>query len=447
MAIKKVTIENFKRINFVEVSLNNGVLELHGPNAAGKTSVIEAIEGTLLGARKIPSNPIQQGKERSRTVVETDDYKAERRFWRDKNNVMQTELIVTDKQDHLIKKPQEFLNKIHSDIFFRPTDFISMQAKERLGVLKRALNLDFTQLDSERLRLFNERREVGREVLMTEGHLRDYKDLPEIKELRDSKEVINDISEIKKMFDREVQHEASYKRDMIALEVEQRKQVAINKDISLAMAKIGDLESQIKELQEMIVKYRQKYVEATAEIEAKSKSIKSGYKVPQELRNKFNDLHKELKEINLQGEAQQRLIMKKKLEGQHVALSDKRKGLSLAIDKIDNDKKEILKNTQFPISNMSFGEDDILFNGVPFANASTAEQIKMAVAIYAKLQPELRLIMIPEGSALDNNSIMEMESFAEANGFQIILETVQKGKAANRLLITEGQIGGGKWEN
>ena len=119
--------------------------------------------------------------------------------------------------------------------------------------------------------------------------------------------------------------------------------------------------------------------------------------------------------------------------------------MSRKIDGVDSEKKQILKKTQFPIANMAFGENDIMYNDIPFESASAAEQIKMAVAIYEKLQPELRLINIPQGSMLDSKSIMELEVFAVEKGFQIILETVQKGHAQNQLILTEGRIEGGEW--
>jgi hypothetical protein len=79
---------------------------------------------------------------------------------------------------------------------------------------------------------------------------------------------------------------------------------------------------------------------------------------------------------------------------------------------------------KMPVQGLTFGEGEILLNGVPFAQASDAEQLQASVAIAAALNPKLRVIRIRDGSLLDDLAMQRLAQFATATDMQVWIERV-----------------------
>jgi hypothetical protein len=77
-----------------------------------------------------------------------------------------------------------------------------------------------------------------------------------------------------------------------------------------------------------------------------------------------------------------------------------------------------------PVDGLSFGTDEVLYNGLPLAQASSAEQLRVSVAIAMAANPKLRVLRIKDGSLLDEYSLQTLADTAEMNDFQIWIERV-----------------------
>jgi hypothetical protein len=86
-----------------------------------------------------------------------------------------------------------------------------------------------------------------------------------------------------------------------------------------------------------------------------------------------------------------------------------------------------------------FGEDGITFNGLPFEQASSAEQLRVAVAMGLALNPTLRVLLIRDGSLLDAENLgMVAEMAAEADA-QVWIERVGEGDEC-AVVIEDGHV-------
>jgi len=101
---------------------------------------------------------------------------------------------------------------------------------------------------------------------------------------------------------------------------------------------------------------------------------------------------------------------------QHKAQAAK---LTAAIDAIDTRKTKAIAAAKLPVPGMSFGDEQILLNGVPFADASTMEKIVTGTALAMAMNPKLRVMTIDEGSELDSDAIERLRQMAEKNDFSI----------------------------
>jgi hypothetical protein len=112
------------------------------------------------------------------------------------------------------------------------------------------------------------------------------------------------------------------------------------------------------------------------------------------------------------------------------ALRAKSQGFTDAMAEREAQRKAALAKARMPIEGLAFGVDDagkatVLFNGQPFEQASTAEQIRASTAIAMAGNPQLRVLRIKDGSLLDEDSMALVAEMAAAEDFQLWVEVVR----------------------
>ena len=448
--IKKLTAENVRKIKFIEIEPDGTIVKLKGRNAQGKTSVIDAIMMCLGGARQIGENPIRDGQTSGQVILETDNYKIERNIYKSKYGEIKTNLIIYDRKGNLIKRPQTFLNELLGDAIVDPDTIIHKTPGERINILKTAFGINFDELDDERGRIFYERADRKKNEKLLTGQLKAYQHLPERPQTaRTADEILKDIERAEVPFQRE--------RDAKRLQETERKRIqelnnerdGFMQEINGGSIAIEGLEKKKRELEELAQNTRERVNRAErnlekvmAAIEVESKKISKGYVVTPDHIARMDGLKAELKKSALIEKETQEINLRDKIHRDREAERKKVGELGRAIDDIDNKKKDILKKVQFPIEGMSFGDHDILFNGIPFSSCSCAEQIRLAVGIMSKISTNIKFMKISDASVLDNNSVKEIEKILAESGIQGWLEFVDSEGEAGAFIIEEGGCDG-----
>jgi hypothetical protein len=83
----------------------------------------------------------------------------------------------------------------------------------------------------------------------------------------------------------------------------------------------------------------------------------------------------------------------------------------------------------------------VTFGGVPFSQASSAEQVRVSFAMACALNPTLRVVRIMDGSLLDSDSLGMIRQAAEAADMQVFIEMV--GAASDdpaAVVISDGEV-------
>lgn len=158
MKILELQAENIKRLKVVRIVPKGNTVILGGDNEQGKSSVMDCIEMALGGAGRVPSVPIRQGATAGKIRLDLGDLKVERVFSVSKG----TSLIVTGADGKRIATPQAVLDKLYSTIAFDPLEFANQKPAEQVATLRRIVGLDFSALDAERARIYQEREAGGR---------------------------------------------------------------------------------------------------------------------------------------------------------------------------------------------------------------------------------------------------------------------------------------------
>ena len=408
MKITQLEIENVKRIKAVSITFKDNVLVLGGANGQGKSSTIDALEMALGGRKSIPSEPIRKGAKKARVVVEFEDLVVTRKF-----TAKGSTLIVESKDGRRYSSPQQMLDKLVGRLSFDPLAFVRMPAKEQADTLRELVGLDLSKLDAERSEAYSKRTSVNSEVRRLEGALAK---MPR--------------------FDGGPREETSV-GDLMA-ELERRMEV--NEANRVRWRQVEALRSRANKLVDDIAATEKRLVHMKTELEAlridgrklAEEAEQTKDENVQEIRDQLGDLE----EHNRQARANTAWAERRKDLMDAEAESER---LSDAIAKIDESKAEAIAKAKYPVEGLAMTEEGVTLNEMPFAQASQAEQLKASVAIGLAMNPKLPLLLIRDGSLLDDKSLAAVAQMAKDADAQIVIERVGRGPEMS-LIIEDGGV-------
>jgi hypothetical protein len=106
-------------------------------------------------------------------------------------------------------------------------------------------------------------------------------------------------------------------------------------------------------------------------------------------------------------------------------LSKQQQEISLRRADIERQIKDVIAEAKFPVEGLAFdGAKQVLYKGLPFFQASTAEQVRVSVMIGMAGNPALRFMILREGNDLDRKSLKVIDELAEHYDFQVLIERV-----------------------
>ena len=401
MKIVELQAENVKHLKVVNIKPDGSVVVIGGDNEAGKSSVLDSIMYALGGQSTIPIKPIRNGQKKAQITLDLGDIEVVRTF-----TAKGSKLVVKNKDGVTYGSPQAMLDELTGNLTFDPLEFTRLDSKKKLETLKQVLGLDFTDIDAEYKKAFSDRQDInrrGKELKIQFDAIEDNKDVP------DAELSVSDMSKqlSKTIACNSLIREAGTKRDR-----EQEELSATLKQIRQLNKKANELADAVK-VGELFLEKEKKC--DTSKIEAAIQNAEVTNKKVRDKKAK-DKLGQELKDL-------------RKKSGE----------LSTKLETINKDKEAQLSKAKFPIKKLSFDEDGVLFDGIPFDQCSTAQQIKVSVAMGLVMNPKLRVLLIREGSLLDEKNLEMIAKMARKADAQIWIERVSKGKECS-VIIEDGSV-------
>jgi hypothetical protein len=114
--------------------------------------------------------------------------------------------------------------------------------------------------------------------------------------------------------------------------------------------------------------------------------------------------------------------------------------LDSRIEAIDEEKAESLAAAKFPLEGLGIGVDGVTLDGIPFSQASSAQQLRTGVAIGLAGKPRCRVILIRDGSLLDDDNLQALHDIATEYDAQVFLERVSDTASPSAVFIEDGEI-------
>jgi hypothetical protein len=416
MKILKLEASNIKRVRVVEINPDGSVVLITGRNAQGKSSVLDAIIYALGGKEAIPGKPLRDGTDAGFIRLDLGDIVVERTFTADNTYLK----VLAGDTNARYPNPQALLDGLVGKIAFDPLVFARMKAKDQLGALLEVVDLgiDLEKEAAERKGLFDQRTDVNRDIDRLKGALAktpsfsvlervDLDDIPD--EPISAVDLVAQLEKLSAQAAQAVRDDEEYRKT--------------SKALTAARAEVERLKSEC----DLLENGSQNRGLWDDEIAA--------------LRSQVADAEET---NNLVRVKKQRL----ELEGNLAAAQAASDGLTSLIRMVDNRKAAALAGATFPVDGLSFDEDGVLYDGRPLEQASSSELTRVSTAVAMAANPKLKVIIIKDGSLLDDDNLRVITEIAAGNDYQVWIEKVDDSGAVgvyieDGCVAREQGVGGG----
>lgn len=406
MKIIHLQVENFKRLKAIDITPEGSVVKITGKNAQGKSSVLDAIWGALGGGKALPTEPIRQGETQARIRVELDDLVVTRTF-----TPGNSYLKVETKDGASYKSPQAILDKLVGRLSFDPLQFAQADAKTQ-----RAMLLEVTGL------------EVDREALEAAAGTYVQGDTP----LDTLNATYKAVFDERALANRQAEQAKASLAAMPIVEpvamvsvselmVAYRAAEAQNRLADQQAHEYQGWRNQITELDQKIAGWEAQ-IAAARQSQITLRERVAAWQEPQ----RPDVVAIETALANAENtNARAQMYQNRKLQADRVdQLQAEAEAYTQRLDAVKTYQRDLVASAKFPIEGLGFANGGVTYHGVPFGQASSAEQLRVSLAMAMALNPELRVIRVENASLLDSEGLAILEEMAQGEDMQVWAEIV-----------------------
>ena len=411
MKIIKLKSENVMRLNAVEIEPKTDVVIVGGNNEQGKTSVLDSILLALGGRKAKIKDPLKHGAKKGKIKIEIDGtgLMVTRTFTEKGGGA----LTVKAKDGVVYSSPQTMLDKISGELTFDPLAWIGMDDAKQLKVIKELTGVSFEEEDKLIKEVYDSRTEANKKL----------------KNLKTQRDAIPDVGDVP---DNEM--------SVVALMDELSRRRGINGHIRILKEQTVEVEAKGEAEIEQIHKLEQ-------EIERCKENLKNlrarSAKIDEELSKVEHEDEAEIEEMIRSADKINNSIRQKKEKTELSARISKGEGIIAGmtdrINQLEQVKTDKLSNAKMPIEHLTFDESGVFYKGIPFTQVSSAEKLRVSVAMGIAMNPELKVLLIRDGSLLDKTNLKLIQDMAFDSGHQIWIERVSTGEECS-IIIEDGNI-------
>lgn len=395
MKILKLTAENFKKLSAVEITPDGNVVVISGKNAAGKSSVLDAIEAALCGG-KMPKKPIKEGEVRAKVEVNMGPYKVTRKFF-GSNSTLTVE--TTGETPTTVRRPQEFLDSVVGNISFDPLAFLNKQPAEQRNTLMEFLGLNLEEFANKIATLKEQRSEVRKEKERKLHEAESITTTPNLPPQEISSGVL--LGQLKEIQDHnEKCQKVRTKNELLRGELHRT-----TDDIQAAEKSIRDWQARLSKLKTQ-----------KAETEKLLQDAEGPMRDPAEVEAK-------LKSLSATNEAIRRNAQKSLAIVRSEGYAEDYRTLGDEIKIVENQKAKKLAETIMPVKGLTILPDGLGYNGLPLEQECQSKRLKICVAIAMAMNSKLKVLRI-DGNGLDTDSLVAIGKLVAGKDYQVWIEKV-----------------------
>lgn len=476
MIIKRLELVNFQVISKFNADFEGNVYFITGDNELGKSTVLKAIGALLTGARDaVLKNGENKGFARMVIGDDGEEYKVELRYT--KSNPRGT-LSITQKGSGMRSDNVSMLQKILGYTDFDAVEFSrwSETAEGRRKqievvksllpekVRKRIAEIDSEVIDLKDKRLFSNRELKQYNALCAEaennlssGDVEKFTVPKDITTLMQEQQVAAQLIEKAKTV------RASREQRIIQLSAIPERIKQVDEDY---LNKIGNIKSRLiearKAYEEKLALAEKAYKEAqdmltedSKQVETdKANQLKSIEEERADLERRKANADKWLEEYEKDNpeklDTAERLKAAEEYNKKCRIVSEYKEKVRLRdsvakdvdamekrLEKLASERENLISDSKLPIPGLSFTNEGLELNGVPFiaGKVSDSQIMEVAAKLIIASNPTVKVFRIARGESLGQNRLQAIINIAKENGFQGFIEEVKRGQ--DELIIEE----------
>lgn len=426
MKILKLEAENVKKLRAVEITPEGNLIQIAGDNDAGKSTLLDCIFWALAGKDAIQRKPIRTGCEEAVIKLDLGEIKVRRNFRAAEDGGFTTSLAVENGEGARFKSPQAMLDGLLGALTFDPLEFVKQDSRKQFDTLRRLtkVDVDFDQLDGLNRSDYERRTEINRQA----AHLRAQAEGTVVPpntppEKIDTAALLDRIENAARTNAEIVARQQ--RREKVALDAKGCRDAAAEK-----RAKAADLRRQADQLD------ADAFVddEQAESLEAKLANAET---LPDPV--DISAVRAELDGAEAINRHVDAAVHKADLMRQAKEKEAEAEKITAAMKAREQVKADAIAKARMPVDGLGFGDGFVTFNGEPFDQASTAQQIKVSVAIAMAGNPKLRVVRIKEGSLLGPGAMETIAQMAREHDFQVWVEVVRPDSPVG-IVIEDGGV-------
>ena len=425
MKILGLTVENVKRLRAAHIEPGEtGLIVVGGRNAQGKSTLLDSIVYALAGGRSVPGEPVHKGAKKGSVSVDLGEY-----FGDPKLKVKRTftpggggTVTVTSADGLKYPSPQAVLDKLYGDLTFDPLDFLRADAKRQTAMIQRAVGLDLSGLSTQEKGLRDERTTVNRDADKERA-------AAELIAATLPDEVPEPVDVV--ALSAELQAGVEANAGAYALKAAQERAAG---DIETAEEGIASLSREIHRLQGALKLKQEDLEEKRASYAIREKEIAETALVDTE----------PIRAQIAGAERIQQIIRQRETMLEHATQAEeagaKSERLTASIEQIAEERRAAIAAAELGVEGLEYDGEQVRYQGLPLDQASQAEGIRVSLAVGMAANPDLRVLLIRDGSLLDQENLQAIRDMATANGrdYQIWIERVGVGPETS-VVIEDGE--------
>lgn len=447
MIVKKLELVNFQVIKEFNADFDGNVYFITGDNELGKSTVLKAIGALLTGNRDaVLKNGESKGFAKMIVGDDGEEYEVELKFT--KANPRGT-LSIKSKTTGMKSDNVSMLQKIFGYTDFDAVEFSRWSEtaegrRKQIEVVKSLLPEEvrtrISEIDTTVAGLKTERTGVNRD-LKTYKSISDAagqglttQDLKTYAKPKDITELMKEQAENAQLIE---------KAKTVRSALEQRKKQLEEIPERLAAAK-ATYEKAIEEAKKAIERTEKLYKEAIAQIESEKEDYEArkanaekwlaNYEENNPEKLDTSEQLRKAEEHNKMAAKVADYLSKKKQAGDKKAEAEK---MDSEIAELSAEREKLISSAKLPISGLSFSDDGLVLNDVPFVagKVSDSQIMEVAAKLIIASNPTVKVFRIARGESLGQKRLQSILDLAKKEGYQGFIESVVRGQ--HDLIIEE----------
>ena len=428
-----VQVDSFMRLKSANVRFDSEghVAVISGDNEQGKTSFLQAIWTALGGVKVTPGQPVHRGADQAEIVLDlvpTDDpvFESDRRI-----RVIRTVTadgkwslkLWAEGRSNPFKSPQALLEEFFNALSFDPSEFLRMKPEKQSAVLVAMGGVEerVAALKAEKEAVYAERTGVNALVRNAQARL---DRLPQ--PAPGAKTEVTSATELTKRLN-------DARQTVTANQAKRDELTQLRADFAQVGIDIAAKEERIAELQQELAAL----VEKKAGLLATGKTLKA--EVDALVDPDVTTLEQQVDDLEAANETARKASEHAAAKAEVADEQKKADALTARIDEFDARIGEVLAGASYPVPDLAVTpEGAVLFDGLPFEQASSARRLEVSLAMGAALHPKLRFLALQEASMMTETTRDRVEAWAREHGYFVLMELATRERIG--IHIEDGEV-------